>query len=52
MDKNKKKKATGAAKSVRQPSSYRVREAAGKESQTDAMFHKTFAKGKTPTRKG
>lgn len=52
MDKNKKKKATGAPKSVKQPSDYKSRESAGKESQTDAMFHKASGKGKTAPRKG
>ncbi|WHZ33386.1 hypothetical protein [Sagittula sp. MA-2] len=53
MDKNKKtKKASGTPKSVKQPSDYKVRETAGKESQTDAMFHKTPGKGKSGQRKG
>lgn len=52
VEKKKKKKATGAPKSVRQPSDYKTREASGKESQTDAMFHKVPGKGKTSQRKG
>jgi hypothetical protein len=53
MDKNKKtKKASGTPKSVKQPSDYKARETAGKESQTDAMFHKTPGKGKSGQRKG
>lgn len=52
MEKNKKKKASGTPKNVKQPSDYKAREAASKESQTDAMFHKTSGKGKTAPRKG
>jgi hypothetical protein len=52
MEKNKKKKASGTPKSVKNPSDYKTRESAGKESQTDAMFHKTSGKGKAGARKG
>lgn len=52
MDKNKKKKASGAPKSAKQPSDYKSREAVGKESKTDAMFHKMSVKGKATSGKG
>ena len=47
----KKKVATGAPKSAKQPSDYKSREAEGKLSKTDATFHKAFGKGKAALRK-
>lgn len=51
MEKNKKKKATGAPKSVKHPSDYKSRESEGKVSKTDATFHKVPTKSKATARK-
>ncbi|MCM2561627.1 hypothetical protein M8756_05030 [Lutimaribacter sp. EGI FJ00015] len=52
MEKKKKKKAAGDSTAPRQLSQYKSREADGKTSKTDTVFHNTSGKAKNSPRKG